>query len=507
MSEFQDLHRQSLEEEDLVQRSTKKLKEDASLVMEVDQEVQLQSQKGNQDSMQKVSYKDKVMGMDSPSEFLPEEIVQMVTEDLFPDLNTEEGQHHEKKNFNPNPTVKNEIQNTAGSDAPPNQPEKDSAREQSQSQERVNPISPHPDTPTNPDQDESTFGPWMLVKKAPRKKFKPHNQNSAPTQAHNPDSLLGNSNAPSSRFEVLQSHLEDSKDPSTDTDRVNSTPKQIKHPSIRPTPHTQSLGKGHKPNSTQKKVTSNQKEQLAKMPKLFKASHQPQKQTQDSPAKDTPSEVRQIKEKNEDWEKEILAMMSRYNHKRWEAHSKGEYVGDYYSCNKQEFLNTLYGSSSTDLQGYVGNSDLDKPLDQDAMVTEDNISAIKDRQKKCILLRLEGIERHLREFSSVAAYAANGYWNLDGLPGGLPDDIIAKVHAVSPPRASLENDTPLWAASTDGNFNLKSVYVKLAPHYIPDIDSRTCNQIWKRKGTPRIQCFLWKCIHDAQTRRKPLCML
>ncbi|KAJ1403375.1 Reverse transcriptase zinc-binding domain [Sesbania bispinosa] len=84
-------------------------------------------------------------------------------------------------------------------------------------------------------------------------------------------------------------------------------------------------------------------------------------------------------------------------------------------------------------------------------------------------------------------------WDLSS--SGLPSDIIAKIHVVPPPRDSLDNDTPLWAASADGNFQMKSVYAKLAPHHVPDIDLMLCNQVWKWKGTPRIQCFLWKCIH------------
>ncbi|KAJ1403376.1 hypothetical protein SESBI_27380 [Sesbania bispinosa] len=436
MSVSQNHHRRSSEEEDLVQRSTKKLKKDASLAMEVDPEAQIQSQNRNQDSMQKVSYKDKVMEMDSSSEFLPEEIVRMVTEELFPDLNIAEGNYHEKNIFNPNPIVNvkleeygklcnpwkyslivrlmgkrmgfrfmslklkhlwakkgdvrimdvsddfflNEIPNTPVGNAPTQKTEEGLVREQNNTQCMDNPTNTSPEIQSIPGHDEAIFGPWMLVKKIPRKKFKPNNQNSAPTQSQNPEISLGNTHVTSSRFDVLQFNLEDNKDPNIDTERVTTTPKHIKNPNNRPVPSNQTSGKGQKSSKPQKKTNSSQKDSLSKMTKQPKASQQIQKQKQEIPPKETLSKDRQLKKNNEDWEKEVMAMMSRYHQKRWEAYSKGEYVGDFYSCDQQEFVNTLYGSPSTDLQGYVGHSDLDKPPDPDAMVTEDSIIATQDRR-------------------------------------------------------------------------------------------------------------------------------
>ncbi|KAJ1389335.1 Endonuclease/exonuclease/phosphatase superfamily [Sesbania bispinosa] len=58
-----------------------------------------------------------------------------------------------------------------------------------------------------------------------------------------------------------------------------------------------------------------------------------------------------------------MAMMSRYHNMQWEVHSRGDYGGDPLCMDQNHFFNTLYGNSSTGAQGYVVNSNLDKPPD------------------------------------------------------------------------------------------------------------------------------------------------
>ena len=52
-----------------------------------------------------------------------------------------------------------------------------------------------------------------------------------------------------------------------------------------------------------------------------------------------------------------------------------------------------------------------------------------------------------------------------------------------------------WAANSHGNFDLKSVY-KLAT--IGNVnDEFRGHWIWKIKILPRIQFFIWKCLHNS----------
>ncbi|KAJ1407259.1 hypothetical protein SESBI_24361, partial [Sesbania bispinosa] len=67
------------------------------------------------------------------------------------------------------------------------------------------------------------------------------------------------------------------------------------------------------------------------------------------------------KEKKEDWEKEILAMMSRYHSKRWDSYSKGKFVGDPYSLDRNSYFKTMQGLKASSSHGNKDMVDLDKP--------------------------------------------------------------------------------------------------------------------------------------------------
>ncbi|KAJ1375257.1 hypothetical protein SESBI_51215 [Sesbania bispinosa] len=87
--------------------------------------------------------------------------------------------------------------------------------------------------------------------------------------------------------------------------------------------------------------------------------------------------------------------------------------------------------------------------------------------------------------------AANGNWKLDNLQGGLPTDIILKINAVPPLRDSLEEDTPIWADASDGNFQMKLIYAKLGAQYDSDIDPKICHHVWKWKVDARSMMNLY----------------
>ncbi|KAJ1388227.1 hypothetical protein SESBI_39331, partial [Sesbania bispinosa] len=100
------------------------------------------------------------------------------------------------------------------------------------------------------------------------------------------------------------------------------------------------------------------------------------------PVESTSKELspRTMKEKaiKEDWEKEILAMMSRFHSKRWEAHLRGDFVADPLCLDKSTFLATMQGldaGSSLDTCAIVN---LDRPPDvSDKGGTADQINAME----------------------------------------------------------------------------------------------------------------------------------
>ncbi|KAJ1390923.1 putative ribonuclease H protein [Sesbania bispinosa] len=90
---------------------------------------------------------------------------------------------------------------------------------------------------------------------------------------------------------------------------------------------------------------------------------------------------------------------------------------------------------------------------------------------------------------TAAGASLNGQWNLQILSPLLPQDILQKLFAIIPPRQNLDEDTPTWADSCDGQFHLKDIYSQIATEVINDIDKDLWQFVWKWNGPPRIKCF------------------
>ena len=88
-----------------------------------------------------------------------------------------------------------------------------------------------------------------------------------------------------------------------------------------------------------------------------------------------------------------------------------------------------------------------------------------------------------------------GIWNWNILQMVLPYEIIDELKATPIPLITRVEDKLAWKFSPRGGFDLKSAYLLT-------IDSRgdapfKGNWIWKLKTMPRIQAFLWKCMHNS----------
>ncbi|KAJ1394735.1 hypothetical protein SESBI_33985 [Sesbania bispinosa] len=78
--------------------------------MDVEISSKVESDAPHQGALHGGSYKDKVMEIDSNFSFQPEEIVRMVIEELFPDMDHARNNENTRKEFNPNPTVNVELE-------------------------------------------------------------------------------------------------------------------------------------------------------------------------------------------------------------------------------------------------------------------------------------------------------------------------------------------------------------------------------------------------------------
>ncbi|KAJ1441622.1 hypothetical protein SESBI_01244 [Sesbania bispinosa] len=316
MSEEQEIHLQSPEEEDLIHRSTKKIKDGVSEVMDVE----LQGNNGDKgpilEKQPKTSYRDKVMEVDSNFDLEPAEIVRMVTEELFPDLDSSRNTEFGGKKFNLNPTVNVKLK-----------------------------------------EYESWCNPWnfcLIVRlMGKRVGFRFMNMKL--------------------RFDILASTSEDNHEPNVAKGKISQITKNSKvglsGPSFTKSvnskvPRPQTGNQNNQP-TAQKKNATVLKDQLKGKEKnvVIKDSSV---QIDNLHKEPSPMEIID-KQKKDDWEREVMAMMSRCHNKRWEAHSKGDYVGDLWSMDKSDFLEFLQGDSSSGSKGHAGNSDLGKPPDNNSM--------------------------------------------------------------------------------------------------------------------------------------------
>ncbi|XP_072064218.1 uncharacterized protein [Arachis hypogaea] len=96
----------------------------------------------------------------------------------------------------------------------------------------------------------------------------------------------------------------------------------------------------------------------------------------------------------------------------------------------------------------------------------------------------------LTDFLSVS-----GDWDVAKLKSWLPDLVVQKILAMSPPSTWKEGDHIAWANSADGVFSLKSAYNSLQND--PGIQNHIFKLIWRWKGPERIRYFLWLVAHDA----------
>ncbi|KAJ1385537.1 hypothetical protein SESBI_41602 [Sesbania bispinosa] len=388
MPEIQDPHCRSYEEDDQIQRSTKKIKDNTSSVMDVELPSKAVSGVPHQEALPGGSYKDKVMEIDSSFELHPEEIVRMVTEELFPDMDNARNNENFRKVFNPNPNVKVgleeyerwcnpwkyslivrlmgkrvgfrfmssklkflwakkgdvRIMDVSDEFFLVRFSNEESKEPQSNSQLNISPEGTIVQDPmisenmeynvvSNPGseqvasinkEEEPIFGPWMLAKKTIRKKPKATPQKSDPSPLNKSENTPFMKETSASRFDALQNLSEDYNESSIDkgkTNPISNNQKPLKASPVKGKPSSSKLINSQ-PNSQKRSNIPQKNHQKKEIPPPRETSAQQQVEE-----KDQILDEQKQKEKK-DWEREILAMMSRFNNKRWEAYSTGDPVAE-----------------------------------------------------------------------------------------------------------------------------------------------------------------------------------
>jgi len=79
----------------------------------------------------------------------------------------------------------------------------------------------------------------------------------------------------------------------------------------------------------------------------------------------------------------------------------------------------------------------------------------------------------------------------------LPDQVLSVIKATPLSLNQYTEDTLHWAFSKDGVFSLKSIYM-LARNLNPlNMVTNPIAWVWKVVALPKIQFFLWLCLHNS----------
>ncbi|KAJ1397580.1 Zinc finger, CCHC-type [Sesbania bispinosa] len=213
-------------------------------------------------------------------------------------------------------------------------------------------------------EEQAIFGPWMLVKKSPRKIIK---VNSKKQEGGIEKPQGDQAHISGTRFEILSSDADQDCEVNMDNSQhgKKQTPKAQIGNQAGPS-HTKIVVP--KPvkhyNQNQKLLPGNSKKNQIPLKNQKKPVVSKDSQTkEESSSKNLSPKTVVEQEKKKDWENEILAMMSRYHSKIWESHSKGEYVGDPLSLDKNNYYKIMKGLDTGSSLGKSAILNLDLPPD------------------------------------------------------------------------------------------------------------------------------------------------
>ncbi|KAJ1404587.1 Zinc finger, CCHC-type [Sesbania bispinosa] len=444
MSENQDHHRLSTEEEDLVHRSAKKIKDNSSSVMDAE-DISVKE-------APKVSYRDKVMETDSSFELQPEEIVRMVTEELFPDMDISNSNDHGDMEFNPNPNVHVELEEYENWCSPWKYSlivrlmgKRVGLRFMSMKLKHlwakngdVRVMDASEDFFLVKFSDEGDYkhalfeGPWLiadhyLLVQRWRPLFDPLDYTikkvavwveyeglhlicfECGKYGHRLDSC-----PEKNKNNLLRLVEKDTNSPQEESN-LNQCPAENSILISEEDQNIQSMSKVMQDSNPQEKQTQADGDEV-----LFGPWMLAKKISRKRPKANAQQGVTNIiivdgeilqkqtlfllpeikdKQKKDDWENEVLAIMSRYNNMRWEAHSKGEFVGDPMSMDKQQFRSIIYGNNTgSGMQKFDSSSNLDRPPD-----------TAKEKGKESVFDGEQGQKHSLDGFSGGVRVEAQGF--------------------------------------------------------------------------------------------------
>ena len=90
----------------------------------------------------------------------------------------------------------------------------------------------------------------------------------------------------------------------------------------------------------------------------------------------------------------------------------------------------------------------------------------------------------------------NGGWDLQMLSVPLSPDIQNAIKATMIRRVSVREDQLSWISSINGEFDARNAYLLAVGEDLNANDFHG-KWVWKISTLPKIQVFLWKCLHNS----------
>ncbi|CAN1818068.1 Putative ribonuclease H protein At1g65750 [Linum perenne] len=100
-----------------------------------------------------------------------------------------------------------------------------------------------------------------------------------------------------------------------------------------------------------------------------------------------------------------------------------------------------------------------------------------------------------RQIKVAEVSDGRGDWNWNYLRRYLPDNLVALVSGMEPPKDDEQDDELIWGPYPRGKFTLKLAYEMLDRSN----DTSTCDLwkiVWKWEGPSRVKHFLWLVAHN-----------
>ena len=109
---------------------------------------------------------------------------------------------------------------------------------------------------------------------------------------------------------------------------------------------------------------------------------------------------------------------------------------------------------------------------------------------------VEGPLNREEELLTIKDVTEDGDWNLGTLSFNFPASLLRNILCTPLRRFAAREDQRSWISSPSGGFDPKNAYlIAVGEDFLePDFNGKW---LWKLKTLPKIQIFLWKCLHHS----------